>query len=41
MVISALTLAAVIPFITMAKNAGASVSGHRMTGPDGETTAVK
>ncbi|MBD9371162.1 DHA2 family efflux MFS transporter permease subunit [Rhizobium sp. ARZ01] len=38
MIISALTLIAVIPFITMAKNAGASVSGHRLKE---ETAAVK
>ena len=30
MIISVLTLAAVIPFLAMAKNAGASVSGHRL-----------
>lgn len=38
LIISALTLIAVIPFITMAKNAGASVSGHRLKE---ETAAVK
>lgn len=41
MVISVLTLAAVIPFIAMAKNAGSTVSGHRMTGRDEETVTVK
>jgi EmrB/QacA subfamily drug resistance transporter len=42
MIISVLTLAAVIPFISMAKNAGASVSGHRLAITESETTtAVK
>jgi EmrB/QacA subfamily drug resistance transporter len=41
MVISAITITAVIPFITMAKNAGASVSGHRLAAPEEETAAVK
>lgn len=40
MIISALTLIAVFPFITMAKNAGASVSGHRLQIKE-ETAAVK
>ncbi|PTM98344.1 DHA2 family efflux MFS transporter permease subunit [Mycoplana dimorpha] len=30
MIIAVLTLAAVVPFLAMAKNAGASVSGHRL-----------
>lgn len=34
MIISALTLVAVIPFLTMAKNAGAAVSGHRLAAKD-------
>ena len=41
MIISALTLAAVLPFLTMAKNAGATVSGHRMRTQEEETVAVK
>ncbi|MCJ8052998.1 DHA2 family efflux MFS transporter permease subunit [Shinella curvata] len=41
MVISAITLLAALPFLTMAKNAGASVSGHRMGGEEEETIAVK
>lgn len=41
MIISAVTLTAVIPFIAMAKNAGASVSGHRGVPADGETAPVK
>ncbi len=41
MVISAITLLAAIPFLTMAKNAGASVSGHRMGAEEEETIAVK
>ena len=36
-----LTLAAVLPFITMAKNAGATVSGHRLPGPDEEAATAK
>ena len=38
MIISALTLTAVVPFLAMARNAGASVSGHRAAQ---ETTPVK
>ncbi len=42
MIIGVFTLTAIIPFITMAKNAGASVSGHRLAVKDVETTtAVK
>ena len=41
MIISALTLAAVLPFITMARNAGATVSGHRLPAREEETAAVK
>ncbi|WP_242220838.1 DHA2 family efflux MFS transporter permease subunit [Shinella zoogloeoides] len=41
MIISALTLTAAIPFLAMAKNTGATVSGHRMAAPEAETTAVK
>ena len=41
MIISGVTLTAVIPFIAMAKNAGASVSGHRGVPADGETAPVK
>jgi hypothetical protein len=41
MVISAITLLAALPFLTMAKNAGASVSGHRMGAEEEETIAVK
>jgi hypothetical protein len=41
MVISALTLTAILPFLAMAKNAGASVSGHRMAMQREETAAVK
>ena len=41
MIISALTLLAVLPFLAMAKNAGASVSGHRMAGEEEETLAIK
>ncbi|MDX3925696.1 MAG: DHA2 family efflux MFS transporter permease subunit [Shinella sp.] len=41
MIIAGFTLAAVIPFLTMAKNAGASVSGHRLAEPKAETTLVK
>lgn len=40
-IISVLTLAAVAPFLTMAKSAGASVSGHRRIQKDEEVTAVK
>ncbi|MCF3642517.1 DHA2 family efflux MFS transporter permease subunit [Rhizobium sp. TRM95111] len=40
MLISVLTLAAVIPFIAMAKNAGATVSGHRLAVKESETTAA-
>jgi hypothetical protein len=40
MIISVLTLAAVIPFLTMAKNAGAAVSGHRMAARE-EIASVK
>jgi len=42
MIIGGFTLTAIIPFITMARNAGASVSGHRLATPDSETiTGVK
>jgi MFS family permease len=41
MVIAAMTLAAVIPFLTMARNAGASVSGHRIVAREKETTVGK
>ena len=41
MIISALTLLAVLPFLAMAKNAGATVSGHRMETGEEETAAVK
>jgi EmrB/QacA subfamily drug resistance transporter len=42
MIIAVFTLTAIIPFITMAKNAGASVSGHRLAVKELETTtAVK
>ena len=40
MIISVLTLAAVIPFLTMAKNAGAAVSGHRLAARE-EVAGVK
>ncbi|OJF90334.1 MULTISPECIES: MFS transporter [Rhizobium/Agrobacterium group] len=38
MIIAVFTLTAIIPFITMARNAGASVSGHRLAVPESETT---
>ena len=41
MIIAALTLLAALPFITMAKNAGAAVSGHRSGAEEEETVAVK
>ncbi|QRM54430.1 DHA2 family efflux MFS transporter permease subunit [Sinorhizobium sp. BG8] len=42
MIISAITLAAVIPFLSMPRNAGASVSGHRLVARESDTsTAVK
>ncbi|MFC3073114.1 DHA2 family efflux MFS transporter permease subunit [Shinella pollutisoli] len=41
MIIAGLTLTAVFPFLTMARNAGASVSGHRLGEVERETTAVK
>lgn len=42
MVISGLTLLAALPFLAMAKNAGAMVSGHRMAArQEEETAAVK
>ncbi|CAN7196680.1 DHA2 family efflux MFS transporter permease subunit [Pararhizobium sp. LjRoot238] len=42
MLISAITLSAVVPLIGMSKTAGASVSGHRMRQePQAETIAVK
>jgi len=42
MLISAITLSAVIPLIGMSKTAGSSVSGHRMrTDPETETISVK
>ena len=42
MLISAITLTAIIPLIGMSKTAGSSVSGHRMrTDPEAETISVK
>ena len=41
MMISAITLTAVIPFIRMSKTAGASVSGHRMVEKEAETVVGK
>jgi hypothetical protein len=42
MLISAITLSAVIPLIGMSRTAGASVSGHRMPqDSEAETIAVK
>ena len=41
MLIAIANLLAAIPFLTMAKNAGASVSGHRLPIPAAETTAGK
>jgi EmrB/QacA subfamily drug resistance transporter len=42
MLISAITLSAIIPLIGMSKNAGSSVSGHRMReDPEAETISVK
>jgi MFS family permease len=42
MLISAITLSAIIPLIGMSKTAGASVSGHRMRQqPEAETIVVK
>ena len=40
-VISTLYLIAAIPFLTMAKNAGSSVSGHRLPAREVETAAGK
>jgi len=41
MIIAVANLLAAIPFLTMAKNAGASVSGHRLPMREAETTTVK
>ncbi|HEV7307085.1 DHA2 family efflux MFS transporter permease subunit [Ensifer sp.] len=41
MIIAAANLIAAIPFLTMAKNAGASVSGHRLPAREIETAAGK
>ncbi len=42
MIIAIFTLTAIIPFVTMAKNAGSAVSGHRLAAPESETiTGVK
>ncbi|MBB4184085.1 DHA2 family efflux MFS transporter permease subunit [Sinorhizobium terangae] len=41
MIIAGANLLAAIPFLTMAKNAGASVSGHRLQMREVETTAGK
>ncbi|MCA1444759.1 DHA2 family efflux MFS transporter permease subunit [Ensifer sp. IC4062] len=41
MVIAAANLLATLPFLTMAKNAGASVSGHRLQMREAETPAGK
>ncbi len=40
MIVSAIALSAVVPFLTMAKNAGAAVSGHRMAAKD-DVVSVK
>lgn len=40
MIIAVLTLIALVPFLTMARNAGASVSGHRIATKE-ETVAIK
>lgn len=41
MIIAAANLIAAIPFLTMAKNAGSSVSGHRLPAREVETAAGK
>lgn len=41
MIIAGLTLLAVLPFISMAKNAGESVSGHKLKAVEEETVGVK
>ncbi|THK35674.1 DHA2 family efflux MFS transporter permease subunit [Ensifer sp. MPMI2T] len=41
MIIAGANLLATLPFLTMAKNAGASVSGHRLQMREAETTAGK